>query len=90
MTTKYDSDTDDVNWNSESQIRYRARRRGFQVMRTRGRESKRRAYCCTTTAPLRPLTALWPPVHPADQQQPTRQYTEAEIRQAMAARGVSR
>ena len=28
--------------NDESRIRYRARRRGFQVVRTRGREQRRR------------------------------------------------
>jgi hypothetical protein len=31
--------------NDESRIRYRARRRGFQVVRTRGREQRRRLAC---------------------------------------------
>ena len=31
--------------NDESRIRYRARRRGFQVLRTRGREYRRRLAC---------------------------------------------
>jgi hypothetical protein len=31
--------------NDESRIRYRARRRGFQVVRTRGREYRRRLAC---------------------------------------------
>jgi hypothetical protein len=31
--------------NDESHIRYRARRRGFQVVRTRGREKRRRLAC---------------------------------------------
>jgi hypothetical protein len=31
--------------NDESCIRYRARRRGFQIVRTRGREQRRRLAC---------------------------------------------
>jgi hypothetical protein len=37
--------TDVIDPNDESRIRYRARRRGFQVVRTRGREEKRRRAC---------------------------------------------
>ncbi len=32
-----------IDLNDESRIRHRARRRGFHVLRTRGRERKRRA-----------------------------------------------
>ena len=36
---------DMIESNGESSIRYHARRRGFQVVRTRGREQKRRLAC---------------------------------------------
>ena len=34
-----------IDHNDESRIRYRARRRGFQVLRTPGREYRRRLAC---------------------------------------------
>jgi hypothetical protein len=37
------NDDDIVDWHEESRIRRRATRRGFQVIRMRGRESERRA-----------------------------------------------